>query len=176
MTITELRELSLWGMLPRGIQKALEEAASLGWELHGKGATIAFRLDRAQDGLDLPVYALWTIGKTPKGAVSFHAGKAGVPHATLSISDLSEYLKDPSVVYPLETEPAPEEPERAASDLEDSPPWDTTATAAQNLCVTLKAKVIEDKPTPKPLRFPSAPGAPQPSSTEDKVTALPLRV
>ena len=57
MTIEEFKTLALWQILPASITKMLNAAQAEGWELHGKGATICFRLDRAEDELDLPVYA-----------------------------------------------------------------------------------------------------------------------
>lgn len=149
MTIEEFKTLPLWGLLPASIRKVLEAAQGEGWDLHGKGATIAFRLDRAQDDLDLPCYVQWEIGVTPKGAQSFRSGKGGVPHAALSASDVLEYLADPTTVYPLEDEP--DEPETPAEPLEDAPPWDTSKTDEQNLCASLGAEVVSDKPKPRPL-------------------------
>lgn len=162
MTIEELRELALWEILPASIRKALDLAEAEGWQLHGKGATIAFRLDRGEDELDLPAYAIWEIGKTPKGAISFRSGKGGVPHMKLSTSDLTEYLQDPTVVYPLEAEPEPE-PEKPQ---EDAPPWDTSDPSG-SLLRALGATVIEDKPRPRPLAVsvPTVAPSPKPQSS-----------
>jgi hypothetical protein len=120
VTLAELRDHPLWKILPATIRGTLEHAAEHGWELHGQGATIAFRLDRSQDELDMPVYASWEIGNTPTGKPSWRAGKGGIPTRPLAISDVKEYLEDPSVGYVLEDDCLPSE-EVAARILGASP-------------------------------------------------------
>lgn len=162
MTLDELATLKLWDVLPAGVKKVLVEARSQGWELHGKGATIAFRLDRSEDELDLPLYVQWEIGVTPKGSISLRGGKGGVPHMKLSTADVMEYLSDPSIVYPLEDDQA----EKLAEMMESTPPWDETKEAHENLCASLSATLVDDKPAPKPLRLGASPdpSASRPSS------------
>lgn len=109
MTIDELQKSPLWKVLSADARKVLTKAQALGWELHGKGATIVFRLDRDQDDLDLPCYVEWDLGLTPGGAASYTAGRGGVPHRSLTGKDVLEYLEDPSVVYPLEDDCRPSE-------------------------------------------------------------------
>lgn len=99
----ELMDTPLWTVLPSEIRKVLESAAADGWQLHGKGASIAFRLDKEDDELALPLYLFWQIGKTPTGRVSFRAGSAGTPiMAPMSIADAIAYMADPTLIWPDE--------------------------------------------------------------------------
>lgn len=101
--IEELRDTALWMILPGAITKVLEAAEAEGWQFHGKGASIAFRLDKEGDELALPLYLTWQIGKTPGGKVSFRAGNAGTPiMAPMSVADAIEYMADPTLIWPTE--------------------------------------------------------------------------
>lgn len=177
-TIAELRELPIWDIMPGPVKKFLTDAQELGWELHGKGVNIAFRLDRKQDELDLPCYAAWEIGATAKGAVSFRGGRGGMPHQNLSIADLKVYLQDPSTAYPLYDE--------EAKDEEDLPPWDTS-TPVEYIAAALGGTVVEatdstpsptspesSKPTGPALRVTTA-TAGSPSAALSTGTATPPR-
>jgi hypothetical protein len=109
LTLTELRNHPLWKLLSPDIRKTLTAAQEHGWELHGRGATIVFRLDRAQDELDMPLYVTWEIGVTPTGGSSWRGGKGGTPAMHLSLEDTLDYLQDPSAAYAMEDDCLPSE-------------------------------------------------------------------
>jgi hypothetical protein len=80
--------------------KAAEEN---GWQLNGKGATFALRLDHPTDELAVPFYICWQVGETAKGALSFrYMSAATATLQPLSAGDALEYLADPTVIYPEE--------------------------------------------------------------------------
>lgn len=104
--MTELPDLEsiledLGAELPPNVRKTLKSAVDHGWQLNKPGMTIALRLNHPVVADAYPVYISWTLGRTPKGALSWKFGSCGTRTLIpLSGADLLVYLEDPTTVLP----------------------------------------------------------------------------
>lgn len=88
-------------LLPANVRKVIQAAEENGWQLNGKGASFALRLDHPTDELARPFYITWQVGETAKGALSFRYMSAATDTLQpLSAGDVIDYLNDPTVIYP----------------------------------------------------------------------------
>lgn len=161
MKLGEMKDSPLWGILPAGVKKIIDAAESEGWELNGKGVTLAIRLDRGEPW-DLPAYVCWQVGVTPTGKVSFTSGKGGTMNQPLTATEMIDYLSDPTVVYPVQAHDEPEGP----TDNEEGKP---SALSHEEILELLGATVVETTP-----ESPASP--PSSGITAPTVTAKGLRV
>lgn len=111
--------------LPIAVRRVIDTALENNWQLNKPGMTVALRLNHPTDNLAMPVYITWTVGRTPKGALSFRFMSCGTQGLhKLSGADLLEYLKDPTVVYDTEEELAAKEDKFDRKKLDNPPKWD----------------------------------------------------
>lgn len=154
--------------LPAQVRKVIDAAIENGWTLNKPGMTLALRLNHPTDELAQPVYITWVVSRTPTGRLSFKHDSCGTKGLhPLSGADLIEYLKDPTVVYPVE----------------DEPPWDTEEPLSQDeLLQSLGASPVPPSPVSSPISENSASASPlkltggTAASARSTQTIKPLRV
>lgn len=103
-----MNEVDLEGILdqlsaemPAPVRKVLKKAIEKNWELNKPGMTIALRLNHPTLDNAWPVYATWTLGRTPTGKLSWRFNSAGTQSLVpLNGPELLEYLEDPEIVMP----------------------------------------------------------------------------
>lgn len=91
---------ALWDSLPTSIRKILRAAEDNGWELNGKGLSLAIRLDHPTDEIAIPLYVTYSVGKTGTGKVSARFMSAATATLKkLGPRDVLAVLADPTLEH-----------------------------------------------------------------------------
>lgn len=125
--------------LPPAIRKVIDTAVENGWELNKPGLTVALRLNHPTDELAQPVYAMWVVSRTPKGALSYRFDSCGTKgQVPLKGPELLDYLKDPTTVYMTDEDIAV----RAREIELKTKPWSDRKTEIENVKEQLGGQVV----------------------------------
>jgi len=174
---SELSDLAadMTGDLPPQIRKTIDTAIANGWELNPPGMTVTLRLNHPSDDAADPVYITWTVGRTPRGKLSFKfdscATRGLMP---LTGADLLEYLADPTLGHPLveELEEAYEAKEAKKAEKRELPAWDKKESPESNTIRSLGGEFLRLETE---RRGRNATPSPQ-GTTASKPQVTPLRI
>lgn len=158
--MSELIEIleALKAELPSSVRKTLETADENGWQLNKPGMTLALRLNHPTDELAMPCYISWQVALTAAGKPSMRFVSAGTRGLhSLKGKELLEYLADPTIVYPDDSDESEVPPSlqsivKASDDQTSSESSSTTDSTTPTAHLAGTAVAVRSMQTTTPVQ------------------------